>query len=110
MAVTKSGEYLGHLFGMDHHTSALENVMNEPNTQAKVSEKMSRMLDFVGSSEATLVSELYPPENYQDGGVAFETLYMATNRKLSPEDNLKVNNNFFKVFSLTNVISILRLS
>ena len=72
--------------------------MNEPNTQAKVSEKMSRMLDFVASSEATLVSELYPPENFQDGGVAFETLYMATNRNLSPEDNLKVYTNLSKVF------------
>lgn len=90
VAVTKSGEYLGHLIGMDHHTSAVEKVFADPNTQAKTSEICLQLLEFVGETESTSVYELYPPEKCKGGGVAFESFLLATNRNLTPADNLKV--------------------
>lgn len=94
VAVTKSGEYLGHLIGMDHHTSAVEKVIADP--QAKISDKMSQLLEFVIETESATVFELYPPEKCKDGGVAFESFMLATNRNLTPADNLKVINQFLE--------------
>ena len=90
VAVNKSGEYLGHCFGMDHHTSALEKVMDEPSVRNKLSDKINDTLDFVITAETNVVFKLYPPELYKEGGVAFETLYLATNRNLKHSENLKV--------------------
>lgn len=90
VAVNQSGEYLGHCFGMDHHTSALEKVMDEPGVRNKLSDKMNDQLDFVITSETNAVFKLYPPELHKEGGVAFETVYLATNRNLKHSENLKV--------------------
>ena len=90
MAVDKSGNYLGHCFGMDHHTSSMEKVMSDPVVTGKLSNKINDMLDFVIASETSVVFKYYPPELYKSGGVAFETLYLATNRNLNHSDNLKV--------------------
>ena len=90
VAVTKSGEYLGHCFGMDHHTSAMETIMDDPNVRKKLSVKLNDMLDFVVSSETKSVFELYPPGMHKNGGVAFETLYLATDRNLTHSQNIAV--------------------
>ena len=90
VAVNKSGEYLGHCFGMDHHTSAMEKIMDDPKVREKFSQKMSDMLDFVIESETNVVFQHYPPDKYEAGGVAFEILYLATNRDLKHAENLKV--------------------
>ena len=90
MAVDKSGEYLGHCFGMDHHTSAMEKIMDDPIVREKLSDKIKDMLDFVIESETSAVFKYYPPEMHEAGGVAFEPLYLATNRNLTHSENLKV--------------------
>ena len=90
VAVNESGEYLGHCFGMDHHTSAMEKIMDDPKVREKFSQKMSDMLDFVIESETNVVFQHYPPDKYEAGGVAFEILYLATNRNLKHAENLKV--------------------
>ena len=90
VAVDKSGNYLGHCFGMDHHTSPMEKVISDPVVKEGLSNKINDMLDFVITSETSVVFKHYPPELYESGGVAFETLYLATNRNLNHSDNLKV--------------------
>ena len=75
---------------MDHHTSAMEKVMDDPKVREKFSRKMSDMLDFVIESETRVVFQHYPPEMHETGGVAFEILYLATNRNLKHAENLKV--------------------
>ena len=75
---------------MDHHTSALGKVMDDPKVRNKLSQKMLDMLEFVGEAETSTVFELYPEERYKDGGVAFETLYLATCRNLSHSNNIMV--------------------
>ena len=64
--------------------------MDEPNVRKKLSVKINDMLDFVVGSETSAVLELYPAELYKNGGVAFETLYLATNRNLEHSQNIKV--------------------
>ena len=64
--------------------------MDDPNVRKKLSVKIQDMLDFVVDSETSSVFELYPAELYKNGGVAFETLYLATNRNLKHSENIKV--------------------
>ena len=91
MAVSKSGEYLGHCFGMDHHVSAIEEIM-DVTTRNKLTRKINDNLDFVIGAESSVVFEMYPQNIYKDGGVAFEVVYLATNRRLNHSENLQVSN------------------
>ena len=90
VAVSQSGEYLGHCFGMDHHTGTMGKIMDDPNVTNLLSEKIKDMFECVSGSETSAVFEIYPAAMHKDGGVAFETLYLATNRNLSHSENIQV--------------------